>query len=106
MPDLTLNWWSVALRGPKPPVRVLGKGGGSVGRPIILYRKLSRSCPVSFGRGQLRVWAQSVASPVDSDNLSVVEQAIENGASGRHVAQQFAPLFDGAIRPIFDSLKS
>jgi hypothetical protein len=27
-----------------------------------------------------------------------VEQAIENGASGRHIAEQFAPFFDGAVR--------
>jgi thioredoxin reductase len=30
-------------------------------------------------------------------NVGVVEQAIENGASGGHIAQQLAPFFDGAV---------
>jgi hypothetical protein len=28
----------------------------------------------------------------------MVEQAIENGAGGRHIAEQFAPFFDRSIR--------
>ena len=28
----------------------------------------------------------------------MVEQAIENGAGGRHIAQQFAPFFDRPVR--------
>jgi len=43
------------------------------------FRKVVR---LLFGWKLLGVWLESVASPGDSDNLGVVEQAIENGASG------------------------
>src|SRR6516162_8474181 len=95
MPDSSLNWWSVALRGLKPPPvgwRTCTIGG------LFFYRKLSRSCPVSLGRGLLKLGLKSVAWAVDSDNLSMAKQAIENGAGGRHIAEQFAPFFDRPVR--------
>jgi hypothetical protein len=44
---------------------------------------VSSSWAVSLGHGLLSLWLESVASSGDGDNLSVVEQAIENGAGRR-----------------------
>src|SRR5215510_10204291 len=94
MPDSSLNWWSVALRGLKPSSRREDMANGR----LVFYGKLSRSCPVSLCRGLLEFGLKSVAWAVDSDNLSMVEQAIENGAGGRYIAEQFAPFFDRPVR--------
>ncbi len=40
---------------------------------------------------------ESVASAVDRDDLGVMEQAVEDGAGGRHIAEQLAPFFDGSV---------
>ena len=37
---------------------------------------------------------ESVAAPVDRDNLGVMEQAVEYRAGGGHIAEQFAPFFN------------
>ena len=70
---------------------------------VRLVLKLSpppKTAPVGVGWGLLSAWVESVASPGNSDNLSVVEQAIENGAGGGHIAQQLAPFFYGALEVI------
>jgi hypothetical protein len=38
-----------------------------------------------------------VTTAVYRDDLSVVEQAVKDGASGGHIAEQFAPFLDGSI---------
>ena len=38
-----------------------------------------------LGRGRLGIGLESVASAGDSDEFSVVEQPIEDGAGGRHI---------------------
>ena len=43
-------------------------------------------------------WLESVAAPVDRDNLGVMEQAVEYRAGGGYIAEQFAPFFDGSVR--------
>ncbi len=35
-------------------------------------------------------WLESVAAPIDRDNLGVMKQAVEYRASGGHIAEQFA----------------
>src|SRR6266566_1470038 len=63
----------------------------------VFHWKLSGTCTASLSRGLLKFGLKSIAWPVDSDNLSMVEQAIENGAGGRHIAEQFAPFFDRSV---------
>jgi hypothetical protein len=38
-----------------------------------------------------------VTTAVYRDDLSVVQQAVKDGANGRHIAEQFAPFFDRSI---------
>ncbi len=45
----------------------------------------------------LGVWLESVAAPVDRNNLGVMEQAVEYSAGGGDIAEQFAPFFNGTI---------
>ena len=40
---------------------------------------------------------KSVATTVNGDDLGVMEQAVEDSTSSRHVAEEFPPFFDGAI---------
>jgi hypothetical protein len=39
----------------------------------------------------LEGWLESVAAPVDRDNLGMMEQAVENGAGSGHITEQLAP---------------
>ena len=51
-----------------------------------------------LGRGTLiDTVLESIATTGDREDLSVVEQSIEDGAGGRHVAQELSPFFDGTI---------
>jgi hypothetical protein len=43
-------------------------------------------CAICLGRGLLGIWLESVASARDGDQLGVVEQAIEDGSGGGHIA--------------------
>jgi hypothetical protein len=73
MPDSTLNSLEHSATGVKP-------ASGPGWHPLIgwlVYGKLSRSRPASLGRGLLKFGLKSVAWAVDSDNLSMVKQAIE-----------------------------
>ena len=65
-----------------------------------------RFCFGSFQGGVVRLlfawWLlgsrlESVAAPVDRDNLGVMEQAVEYRAGGGHIAEQLAPFFDGSV---------
>ena len=42
-------------------------------------------------------WLESIAAPVDRDNLGVMKQAVEYRAGGGYIAEQFAPFFDGSV---------
>ena len=41
-------------------------------------------------------WLESVAAPIDRDNLGVMKQAVEYRRR-RHIAEQFAPFFHGSV---------
>ena len=45
----------------------------------------------------LGAFLEAITPSVDRDQLGVMERAIEDGAGGRHIAQKFAPLFDGPV---------
>jgi len=41
--------------------------------------------------------AQAVASALDFDDMGVVQEAVKDGRGGGHVADEFAPFFQGAV---------
>jgi hypothetical protein len=40
---------------------------------------------------------QSVASALEGDDFGVVEEAVEDGCGAGHVAEELAPIFEGAV---------
>lgn len=66
---------------------------------------IAQSRSLTFGFGWFGVapsaafcaFLEPVAATVDGNDLGVVEKAIKDGACSRDVAQEFAPLFDGAV---------
>ena len=60
-------------------------------------KELLSTSALGLGRRVLSIWLESVASAGDSDELSVVEQAIEDGAGGRYIAEELSPFFDGSV---------
>ena len=40
---------------------------------------------------------EPITTTIDRNDLGVMKQPVEDGASGRHIAEQFAPFFDRSI---------
>jgi hypothetical protein len=104
MPDSTLNWWSVVLVGRGKPIDSITVTQQETKRLVSLSG--FRFCFGSFQGRVVRLlfawwlfggWLESVAAPVDRDNLGVMEQAVEYRAGGGYIAEQFAPFFDGSV---------
>jgi hypothetical protein len=64
------------------------------GSPERLLWTGTGGCGALWGGGAFNFGLESITSAVNGDDLGMMKQAVEDGAGGRDVTEQFAPFFN------------